>query len=101
MGPFARCIAMAVVWLPRHREFRCPYFHSWQIPKECARGSLVGLVKKACVLLIQALDAYTQTKFQSYCCPLIIARDFGTLFLWGRAGKAFFAKGVYPVSPGN
>ena len=35
-----------------------------------------------CTLLIQALDAYTQIKFQSCYCPLIIARDFGTLFLW-------------------
>jgi hypothetical protein len=44
-------------------------------------------VKKVCVLLlIQALDAYMQIKFQSYYCPLVIARDFGTLFL-----KAFFA----------
>jgi hypothetical protein len=44
-------------------------------------------VKKVCVLLlIQALHAYMQIKFQSYYCLLIIARDFGTLFL-----KAFFA----------
>src|SRR2546423_6253443 len=51
--------------------------------QECARGSPVGPVKKACIpLLMQALDAYTQIKFQSCYYPLIIARDFGTLFLW-------------------
>ena len=58
-------------------------------PKNAHVGPSWPSEEKGCVLLL------IQTKFQSYCCPLIIVRDFGTLFLWGRAGKAFLAKGTY------
>ena len=61
-----------------------------------------GPVKKECVpLLIQALDAYTQIKFQSYYCPLIIARDFGTLFLWVVQEGVLCERCVACLSAGN
>ena len=71
---------MAVVWL--QETGKLSIFSFIADTQEGASGP-IGPVKKACVLLsIQALYTRKQIKFQTYYYLLIIARDFGTLFLW-------------------